>query len=136
MRPEKIRHHLSLDPKLSRELEKLCRSAGTTKSNVLAKALEAFIETRGESELDQRYGLRLDRISRELNRVARDVEIALESLALFIRFMITLNAHTPAPDKATQAIARERFQNFVDQVSRQIAGGNKTLRPDERENGE
>jgi hypothetical protein len=65
----------------------------------------------------------------------RDVEIVLESLALFIRFSITLNAHTPAPDKATQAVAQERFQKFVEQVGRQIAAGKKSLgpKPDEED---
>jgi predicted DNA-binding protein len=136
MKAERIRHQFLLEPALSEKLDRLARRPGTTKSEIVAKAVEAFIERRGESELDQRYGKRLDRISRDLDHLRRDVEAILESLALFIRFSITLNAHTPAPDKATQAIAQERFQKFVEQVGRQIAGGRKSFAPKNEEHGQ
>ncbi|TGT71786.1 MULTISPECIES: CopG family transcriptional regulator [unclassified Mesorhizobium] len=127
MKPHRIRHQFLLDPELSEKLDNLSRDPSTTKSAVVAKAVEAFIERRGENELDRRYGVRLDRLSRELGHIRRDVEMILESLALFIRFSITLHAHTPVPDRATQAIAQERFDKFVEQVGRQIASGNRSL---------
>jgi predicted DNA-binding protein len=127
MQVAKTRHQFHLTPGLSEKLERLSRRPGATKSDIIAKAFEAFLERRGESELDQRYAQRLDRLSRDLGHVRRDIEMILESLALFIRFSITLNAHTPAPDKATQAIAQERFLKFVDQVGRQIAGGKSSF---------
>ncbi|RUW53347.1 CopG family transcriptional regulator [Mesorhizobium sp. M1A.F.Ca.ET.072.01.1.1] len=123
MKPHRIRHQFLLEPELSEKLDNLSRDPSTTKSAVVAKAVEAFIDRRGENELDRRYGVRLDRLSRDLGHVRRDAEMILESLALFIRFSITLHAHTPAPDKATQAIAQERFDKFVEQVGRQIASG-------------
>lgn len=136
MKAERIRHQFLLEPELSEKLDTLARRPGATKSEIVAKAIEAFIERRGESELDQRYGKRLDRISRDLDQLRRDAEAILESLVLFIRFSIALNAHTPAPDKATQAIAQERFQKFVEQVGRQIAGGKKSFAPKGEENGQ
>ncbi|MER9395402.1 MULTISPECIES: CopG family transcriptional regulator [unclassified Mesorhizobium] len=127
MKPHRIRHQFLLEPELSEKLETLSRNPSTTKSAIVAKAVEAFIERRGENELDQRYGNRLDRLSRDLDHVRRDAEITLESLALLIRFSITLHAHTPIPDRATQAIAQERFDKFVEQVGRQIASGKRSL---------
>ncbi|TIV08724.1 MAG: CopG family transcriptional regulator, partial [Mesorhizobium sp.] len=112
------------------------RDPSTTKSAIVAKAIEAFIERRGESEFDRRYGVRLDRLSRDLAHVRRDSEVILESLALFIRFSITLHAHTPVPDRATQAIAQERFEKFVEKVGRQIASGKKSLSKDNGGGGE
>ncbi|RWD52308.1 MAG: CopG family transcriptional regulator [Mesorhizobium sp.] len=128
MKPARIRHQFLLDSELSEKLDQLSRSPSTTKSQVVAKAVRAFIDQRGENELDRRYGKRLDRLSRDLDHVRRDAEMILESLALFIRFSITLHAHTPVPDKATQAIAQERFQKFVEQVGRQLASGKRSLR--------
>lgn len=125
MKTTKIRHQFLLEAGLSEKLASLCRHPGTAKGDVIAKAIEAFLERRGASELDERYAKRLDRLSHDLANVRRDVEMILESLALFIRFSITLNAHTPMPDKATQAIAHERFMNFVDEVGRRIARGKK-----------
>ncbi|OHV86668.1 CopG family transcriptional regulator [Mesorhizobium sp. ORS 3428] len=127
MKPHRIRHQFLLDPELSEKLDDLSRDPSTTKSAVVAKAVEAFIERRGENELDRRYGVRLDRLSRDVARIRHDAEMILESLALFIRFSITLHAHTPVPDKATQAIAHERFDKFVEQVGRQIASGKRSL---------
>ncbi|RUW44879.1 CopG family transcriptional regulator, partial [Mesorhizobium sp. M1A.F.Ca.ET.072.01.1.1] len=130
MKPHRIRHQFLLEPELSEKLDNLSRDPSTTKSAIVAKAIEAFIERRGESEFDRRYGVRLDRLSRDLAHVRRDSEVILESLALFIRFSITLHAHTPVPDRATQAIAQERFEKFVEKVGRQIASGKKSLSKD------
>lgn len=127
MKPRKIRHQFSLDEDASAKLEQLCRKASVTKSALVGKAVEAFLEGRNESELEKRYAQRLNRMSRNLSRVRSDTEMILESLALFIRYTITLNAHTPLPDEATQALARERFFKFVDQVGQQIAKGRTTL---------
>ncbi|CDX12224.1 conserved hypothetical protein [Mesorhizobium plurifarium] len=127
MKSHRIRHQFLLEPELSEKLDNLSRDPSTTKSAVVAKAVEAFIERRGENELDRRYGVRLDRLSRDLAHVRHDTEMILESLALFIRFSITLHAHTPVPDRATQAIAQDRFDKFVEQVGRQIASGKSSL---------
>nr|WP_288142738.1 CopG family transcriptional regulator [Mesorhizobium sp.] len=134
MKPPRIRHQFLLDSELSEKLAQLSRNPSTTKSEIVAKAVQAFIDQRGENELDRRYGKRLDRLSRDLDHVRRDAEMILESLALFIRFSITLHAHTPVPDRATQAVAQERFQKFVEQVGRQIASGKRSLR-DENSGG-
>lgn len=136
MKPRRIRHQFLLEPELSEKLEALSRNPSTTKSAIMAMAVKVLVEQRGENELDRRYGIRLDRLSRDLGHVMRDVEIILESLALFIRFSITLHAHTPVPDKATQAIAQERFDKFVEQVGRQIASGKRSLDKDRGEGGE
>lgn len=136
MKSDKIRHQFLLNADLSEKLDSLAARPSATKSEIVAKAVEAWIERRGETELDQRYGKRLDRLSRESELIRRDVGIILESLALFIRFTITLNAHTPAPDKATQAVAQERFQKFVEQVGRQIASGKSSLGRSGAEGGE
>ncbi|CAH2396940.1 conserved hypothetical protein [Mesorhizobium metallidurans STM 2683] len=136
MSPHRIRHQFLLEPDLSKKLDDLSRDPSTTKSAIVAKAVEAFIERRGENELDRRYGVRLDRLSRDLGHLRRDVEMILESLALFIRFSVTLHAHTPVPDRATQAIAQERFDKFVEQVGRQIASGKRSLGTDNGGGGE
>lgn len=123
----KVRHQFLLDPGLSEKLERMCRGPGTTKSDIVARAVEAFLEHRGESEADKRYAQRLDRITRDVGHVRRDAEVILESLACFIRFSITLNAHAPLPDKATQVVAQERFSKFIEQVGRQVASGKLSL---------
>ena len=68
--------------------------------------------------------------SLQMDRLERDGQVLLESLALFIRYQITVTAPLPEPDKAVRAVGQERFQKFIDQVGRQIAGRRRTLAGD------
>ena len=130
----KIRHQLFLDAGLSEKLEALAARPGASKSAILADAVAAWLNRRGAQELDDRFGLRLNRISAQLNRIERDGQVLLESLALFVRYQLTVTAPLPEPDPAARAIGRDRFQSFVDQVGRQIADGGRTL--SSKNNGE
>ena len=132
----KPRHHLYLDDTLSAELDRLGAKPGASKSAIVADALRAFLARRAASEIDDLFKVRLDRLSRQLGRIERDQKILLESLALFVRYQLTVTAPLPEADKAAQAIGRERFQRFVDQVGRQLASGRATLGADEGERGE
>lgn len=123
----KSRHQLYLDADLSEKLEALAAKPGASKSAILADAVAAWLTRRGAQELDDRFGLRPNRISAQLNRIERDGQVLLESLALFIRYQLTVTAPLPEPDQATRAVGRDRFQAFIDQVGRQIAGGGRTL---------
>lgn len=120
----KPRHHLYLDDELTEQLEALAAKPGSSKSAIVSDALRAFIARRGANELDDRFKVRLDRISRQLNRIERDQQILLESLALFVRYYLTVAAPLPEADQeAARALGQERFQAFIDQVGRRIAGG-------------
>ena len=127
MKRSKIRHQLFLDADLSERLEALAARPGASKSAILADAVAAWLNRRGAQELDDRFGLRLNRISTQLNRIERDGQVLLESLALFVRYQLTVTAPLPEPDPAARAIGRDRFQSFVDQVGRHIADGGRTL---------
>ncbi len=128
----KSRHQIYLDDALGAELDRLGAKPGTSKSAIVEGALRAFIGRRAASDLDDLLRVRLDRISRGVGRLERDQRILLESLALFIRYELTVTAPLPEADKPAQALGRERFQRFVDQVGRQLATGRATFgEPDE-----
>ena len=127
MKRNKVRHQLFLDADISEKLEALAAKPGASKSAILADAIIAWLNRCGSHELDERFGLRLNRISAQLNRIERDGQVLLETLALFIRYQLTVTAPLPEPDSAARAVGRDRFQSFVDQVGRQMAGGGRTL---------
>lgn len=130
---QRIRHHLSLPKHLSDRLEALTREPGVTKSNIVAEALSAWLKRRGADELELRFAERLNRISRQLGRIERNGHIELESLALFVRYMLTINAPLPEGDAAGRAIGRDRFAAFVQRVGEQVAKGRVTFLGDEQE---
>ena len=124
----KARHQLYLAPDVSEKLEALAAKPGASKSAILADAVQAWLTRRGTKELDDRFALRLERISTQLGRIERDQQIVMESLALFVRYYLTTNAPLPEPDQAARAVGRDRFQAFIDQVGRHIARGGRSLR--------
>src|SRR6185312_7626520 len=105
-RSDFVRHQLFLPRALSERLEALARGPGASKSRILAEAVAAWLERKGDDELELRFMRRLDRLSSQLARIERNGQIELESLALFVRYMLTVNAPLPEGDEAARAIGR------------------------------
>ena len=124
---KKIRHALYFDEKLSRRLEALANKPGATMSNAVGDALRDYFERKGADELDERFKERLDAVSKQLNRIERDQRVILESLALFIRYQLTISRPLPESQAAAlQALGNQRFQTFIEEVGRKIATGKST----------
>ncbi|ODU68435.1 MAG: CopG family transcriptional regulator [Sphingomonas sp. 66-10] len=119
----KPRHHLYLDDDLTQQLERLGSKPGTSKSAIVSDALRDYLNRRATREVDDLLKTRLDRISTQLGRIERNGQVLLETLSLFVRYQLTVTAPLPDADKAAQAVGRERFRRFVDQVGRQLASG-------------
>jgi predicted transcriptional regulator len=132
-RADLVRHQLFLPRELSERLEALARGPGASKSRILAAAIAAWLDRKGADALEHRFTARLDRISNQLARIERNGQVELESLALFVRYMLTVNAPLSEGDKAAQAIGRDRFQAFVERVGQQLASGRLALVPEDSE---
>lgn len=124
---EKVRHQLFLPRSLSDRLEALAAKPGATKSAILVDALTAWLNRRGASELEDRFSIRLDRLTKAIGRVDRDTYVILETLALFIRFELAIQTPLAENDQAGRALGAKRFEAFVNQVGRQVATGRRTL---------
>ena len=72
---------------------------------------------------------RLDRLSRQLDRLERDQTIVSESLALFLHYYLTITPPLPeAEQDAAHPLGKERFEFFVAQLGRCLAGGKSMIR--------
>jgi predicted transcriptional regulator len=120
---KKPRHHIRLDDDLTDRLAALTARPGTSKTAILSDALRAYLNRRAGNEIDDLLKRRLDRMNSSLDRLHRDVEIVMESQALFINYYLTATAPIPEADKSARAIGQERFLAFIEQVGRRIAGG-------------
>ena len=123
----KVRQNLYIDREISDALEALASGPGANKSRLVNDAVASWLARRGTREVDDLLKGRLDRMSRELAGARRDLEVLLESLSLFVRYQLTVTAPLPDADTAARAIGRDRFEAFVAQVGRQLAGGTRTL---------
>jgi len=134
-RQPRVRYQLFLPKNVSERFEALAARPGATKSSILAVALTAFLNRGGASELEEKLAIRLDRISDQLARIERDGHVQIESLALFIRYMLTVNAPLPEGDATAQAIGRDRFAAFVERVGRRLASGRRLIAANEEDSG-
>ncbi len=132
---EKIRHQLFLPKSVSDRLEALAARPGASKSAILVDAVTAWLNRRGASELEDRFAIRLDRLTQAIGRVDRDTYVILETLALFIRFELAIQTPLAESDQAGRALGAKRFEAFVTQVGRQVSTGRRTL-AGSSENGE
>lgn len=124
---DKVRHQLFLPKALSERLEALAAKPGATKSAIFEDAVTAWLNMRGASELEDRFSIRLDRLTRAIGRVERDSNVILETLALFIRFELAIQTPLAENDHAGRALGAKRFEAFVNQVGRQVSTGRRTL---------
>ncbi len=127
MQPGRSRHQLFLPKDLSERLEALAAKPGASKSAILADALTSWLNRQAASELENRFGQRLDRVSMTLGRIERDGHILLESLALFIRYQLMIQAPLADSDHAARAVGRDRFNVFIDRVGEALASGKRSL---------
>lgn len=125
----KTRHHFYIEHALIERLEQLAAKPGVTMSSIVQSAVRAHLDRRGANELDDMFRNRLDKLSLQLGRIERDVGIVMESLALFVRYQLTVTAPLPEDDQVLRAIGQDRFQAFLDQVCRRLANG-KNFRAD------
>jgi hypothetical protein len=120
----KPRHHLYLDDALTEELDRLARKPGSSKSGIVADALRVYLARGAASEVDAVLKVRLDRFTRALARFERNQEVLLETLALYVRWQLTVTPPLPESQQAAARAAGEaRFHSFVEQLSRRLAAG-------------
>ena len=125
-RSDDVRVQVFIPKQDAERLEALAREPGASKSRLLAMAWAAWLRRRGTDELEERFARRLDRMSNQLARIERDGHVSIESLGLFIRYMLTVNAPLPEGDETAQAIGRERYAKFVERVARRLASGRRS----------
>lgn len=120
----KSRLSVYLDPETLRLLEAFAAQRGKSKSLVAETAITSFLTPDTADRHEAAITRRLDQHTRVTERLERNLGIAIEMLALFIRFWLT--ATPPVPDAqqgAAQAKGRERFEGFVAALGRRLSKG-------------
>jgi predicted transcriptional regulator len=117
----KTRHQFYLPDELSEKLDAIAAEPGSSKTAILTDAFRAWLERRGATELDERFGLRLDRLSRADEQLARKLDFVAEALGTFVQHQLTLSAHQPPFEPETGQLGLQRYRAFVETVGRRLA---------------
>jgi predicted transcriptional regulator len=125
----KPRQNLYFEEDVAEQLDALTAKTGSSKSAIVSDAVKVYLARRGAKELDDNFKLRLDGITEHLRRLERDQHVMIESFALFVRYQLGITPPLPASEQlAAQALGRDRFQQFIDQVGRRMAGDKRIAR--------
>jgi hypothetical protein len=120
----RIKHTFRLPPALSSELADYAARKRVTQALVVETALASFLSGDSAEHLEAVLSRRLDRLSRQADKLAWHVELTNETLALFVRFWLVNNP--PLPDTAlpaAQAMGKERWERFVETLNRRMEFG-------------
>src|SRR5215467_12407947 len=123
--------HLSvyLDPDMMAQLIELADRKRQSKSLIAEAAITSFLTPDDADRREAAVTRRLDLLARQGERVERDLWITAETLALFIRFWLTVTPPLPeSAQAAAQAKGRERFESFLETLGRRLAKGQSVLR--------
>ena len=120
----RTKHTFRLPPALASQLADFATRKRASQAGIVEAALISFLSPDGSERMEAAFSRRMDRVLRQLEQLDRDVEIGNEALALFVRFWLTSNP--PLPDAAmpaAQAQGKERYDAFVEALSRRIQVG-------------
>jgi hypothetical protein len=121
MKTFKERHQFYLPDDLSEKLDAMAKEPGSSKTAILTDALRAWFGRRAANELDERLGIRLDRVSQANERLERKIDFIAEALGTCVQHQLTLLAHQPPFDQETGQLGLKRYRAFVEMVGRRLA---------------
>lgn len=125
----KSRLNCYFDPKLADRLGELAVRQGVHRSQLVEAAVASFLSPDALDRREAAYVRRLDRLSRQLERVERDLTIAIEAQALFVRFWLSVTMPVPTDQQAAaKAQGAQRYQGYIETLGRRLQRGDSLVR--------
>lgn len=120
----RIRHTFRLPPALSRQLADYAARKRVSQASIVEAALASFLSPDGSERLEAAFSRRLDRITRQLQKLDYHVEVGNEAFALYLRRWLAVTPVQRGEDRsAVMANVERRFSHFVATLSRQVETG-------------
>jgi hypothetical protein len=121
VRPRRTQVHPYLPPELGNRLRAFAASKASSQGSVIETALTRYFDDANEGPVILR---RLDRLSRAVARVHRDVSVVADALAIYVKLWL---AHTPPVIDSDRSRAERsavlRFAQFTENVAAKVASG-------------
>jgi hypothetical protein len=125
----RARLNIFIEPAHAKRLDQVSALKGVSKSAVIAAALASFLSPDAADQREAALAKRLDRLSRQFDRLERDQNVLIETLALYIRYFLTVSLPVPeGQQEAARAQGRSRYAQFIEQLARHIQRGRSLVR--------
>lgn len=122
------RMNVYFPPALLKQIADLADRKQLSRSAIVEAAVASFLSPDGADKREAAFARRLDRLSRQVQRLERNVGITAETLALFVRFWLTITPPLPNDAQAAAQIkGRERYEGFVEALGRRLQKGQSFL---------
>lgn len=113
------RLNVSLPVDMITRIADLAAHKHLTRSAIVEAAVNSFLSPDSADQKEAAFSRRLDRLSRQIQRLERNSGLSTETLALFIRFWLTITPPLPPEAQAAaQAKGRERYEGFIEALAR------------------
>jgi len=123
------RLNLTLPVEMITRINELSERRKIPRSAIVEAAVASFLSPDAADRREAAFTRRMDRLSRQSQRIERDLGITAETLALFVRFWLTITPPLPADAQAAAQIkGRERFEGFVETLGKRLQKGQSFLR--------
>jgi len=123
------RLNLFIQPDHAKRLDELAAKKGVSKSSIVAAALASWLSPDAGDQREAATAKRLDRLSRQFERLERDQNILIETLALYVRYYLTVSTPVPeAHQEAAKAQGKVRFEQFIEQLGRHLLRGRSLVK--------
>lgn len=122
------RMNVYFPPEMLMQIAELADRQKLSRSAIVEAAVASFLSPDGADRREAAFARRLDRLTRQVQRLERNVGISTEALALFVRFWLTVTP--PLPNEAqpgAQAKGRERYEGFIEALGRRIQKGQSLM---------
>jgi hypothetical protein len=117
------RYNIRLPRALANKLEGLAAARHRGKSALIEEALKLALEPRAMPGVEDAIARRLDLLNRTVARIDRDMSITTETVALFVRYFLTITPPLPESEQEpARLLGRERFEVFVNEIAHRMAG--------------
>jgi hypothetical protein len=125
----RARLNLFIEPEHCRRLDELSAMKGISKSSIVAAALASWLSPDSGDQREAAIAKRLDRLSRQFEKLERDQLILIEAIALYVRYFLTVS--TPVAEshqEAARAQGKVRYAQFVEQLGRHLLRGHSFVK--------
>ena len=111
MTASREKHSFRLPAELMRQLDAAALARQVSRAAIVEVALASYLSPDGADRLEAAVSRRLDRLTRQFERLERDQNIEIETLALFVRYFLTVS--TPVPEAHQEAARAQGKARFV-----------------------
>ena len=117
----RYRHALYLSEVMTQRLQIIAETHRVAKSEILERALKRYLVNESGDQPADLVVLQQESNSRSLRRLERDLAIASELIATFVRYFVTITPPLPGSEHAAaRALGQLRFDQVIEDIARRL----------------